>query len=123
MIKSSLPKKVKTNISIDDTRLRSNLTTTKIKKNKETSFLYTRLGFTQPHSGPLVDNEEFVQKIRGTYNSEKPNNITGIDEIHSNCKCFNGCTVWDVRDLIWFNFAFDKPPGVEVYKEPIVKIF
>ena len=53
-------------------------------------FLYTFSGFTQPKLGPFGDIEGLVQLKPGTYNSEKPIEITGIDNVHLKCDCFNG---------------------------------
>ena len=64
MLKYLLPKEVKVNNTIDDIRLKSNLTTNKIRFAKR-SFFYIILGFTQSHSGELGDIEEFVQLIPG----------------------------------------------------------
>ena len=61
MLKSLLPKKVKVNFTIDDIRLRSNLTTNKTIMFIENSFFYTILGFNQSYSGTLGDSEGFVQ--------------------------------------------------------------
>ena len=74
MLKSLLPNEVKVNITIDDNKIRSNLTTNKtIKFTRK-----TLLGFTQSHSGPSNDPPEgYIQKISGTYKSETPINITG----------------------------------------------
>ena len=55
MLKSLLPNEVKTNITIDDIRLRSNLTTKKIIKFGKKSFSYTILGLTQSDSDSLID--------------------------------------------------------------------
>ena len=67
MLKSLLSNEVKENNTVDDIRLRSNLTTNKTIKFSKISFFYTRLGFTQTHWGPLGDIEGFVQKITGAY--------------------------------------------------------
>ena len=65
MIKSLLPTEVRVIITIYDIRLGSNLTTKKTKQFTKNSFLYTILGFTQSHSGPLNDRlQKFVQKFR-----------------------------------------------------------
>ena len=69
MIKCLLLNKVKVNITFDDIRLKSNLTTNKtIRFNK--NFFYSKLGFTQSHSGVLGDIDGFFQLISGTYKSE-----------------------------------------------------
>ena len=82
MLKSLVPNGVKVKITNDAIRLRSNLTTNKTIRFTKKSFIYTKIRFTQSHSGPLGDIEGFVQKIPGKYNSEKPINITGIDKVH-----------------------------------------
>ena len=60
MLKSILPDDIKVNITIDDIRLISNLTTNKTTKFVVKSFFYTKLSFTQNLSGPLPDIEGFV---------------------------------------------------------------
>ena len=64
------------------------------------------MGFTQSHSGLSGDIEGFIQFIPGSYKSNKPIIITGIDKIHLKCDCINGC-----RGPILYSFALDKPPG------------
>ena len=70
MLKSILPKQVKVKITIDDIRLKSNLTTNKTIRFTKRSFLYTLSGFTQSHSGPLGDIKGFIKKTPGTYKSK-----------------------------------------------------
>ena len=55
MIKSSLPKEAKIDITIDDIRLKSNLSTNKIIRFLKNQFFFTILGFTQSQSGSLGD--------------------------------------------------------------------
>ena len=119
ILKSLLLDEVRVNITIDDIRLRSNLTTAETKK----SFFHTILGFTQSHSGPLGKIEGFNQKIPGTYKSEKPINITGIDNVHLNCNCVYGSIVNGIREPILYSFALDKPPGHKIFKEPRLIFF
>ena len=111
MIKSLLPNKIKVKITIDDIRLISNLATNNTIGYTKRSFFNAILGFTLSHSGPLGDIKGFIQKIPGTYKSDKPINITGIDKIHLKCDCINGSIVNGVRDPILYNFALDQPPG------------
>ena len=80
-LKHILPNKVKVNITIDDTRLKSILKINQTLIFTEKSFFYTILGFTQSRSYPLDDIEGFYQIIAGSYKSDKPINITGIDKI------------------------------------------
>ena len=90
MLKSLLPDELKVSITIDDVRLKSNLTTHKSIRSSKKSFIYTILGLTQSHSGPLGDIEGFLQLIPGSYKRNEPINITGIDKFHLKCDCING---------------------------------
>ena len=49
MLMSFFPKKVKINITIDDVRLKSNLSTNKTIRFTKKIFFYRILGFTQSH--------------------------------------------------------------------------
>ena len=84
---------------------------------------YTILGFTQSHPGPLNDIEGFYQKSPGSYKSDKPIKITGIDEIHLKCDCIQGSIVNGVSEPILFSFALFSPPGHKIYKEPRIQLF
>ena len=122
-LKYFLPDTVKVNITIDDIRLKSSLkiNQTFIFSNK--SFFYTILGFFQSHQGPLNDIEGFYQLSPGSYKSDKPINITGIDKIHPKCNCIDGSIVNGVREPILYSFALSSPPGHKIYKEPRIKLF
>ena len=61
--------------------------------------------------------------IAGSYKSDKPNNITGIDKIPLKRDCINGSIVNGVREPILYSFALSSPPGHKIYKEPRVKLF
>ena len=89
----------------------------------EKSFFYTILGFTQSRSYPLDDTDGFYQSIAGSYKSDRPINITGIDKIHLKCDCIQGSIVNGVREPILFSFALSSAPGHKIYKEPRVKLF
>ena len=81
-LKIILPHNVKISVTIDEKKYKSNI------KNNQTliftikSFFYPTLGFTQSHSYPLDDIDGFYQLFAGSYKSDKPINITGIDKIH-----------------------------------------
>ena len=98
MLKSLLPKEAKLNITIDDVRLKSNLTTDKTFRFSKKSFFYVILGFTQSHSGELGDVEGFIELIPGTYKGDKPINLTGIDKIHLKADCIQGSIVNGTRE-------------------------
>ena len=117
------PNNVKIDVTIDERKYKTDLkiNQTLIFTNK--SFFYTILGFTQSHQGPLNDIEGFYQKLPGSYKSDKPINITGIDKVHLKCDCIDGSIVNGVREPILYSFALDQPPGHKIYKEPKVKLF
>ena len=122
-LKYLLPDTVKVNITIDDIRLKSNLKINQTLKFTNKSFFYTILGFTQSHQGPLNDIEGFYQILPGSYKSDKPINIAGIDKIHLKCDCINGSIVNGVREPSLYSFALSSPPGHKIYKEPRIKLF
>ena len=122
MLKCILSNYVKINITNDDTRLRSILTTNKAKRYTERSFFYTIKIFTQSHSRPLGVIKGFIRKIPGTYKSRKPNNSTGVDKIHSKGDCINGSVANGRKESILYSFALDQPSGHKIYKEPRVKL-
>ena len=89
-LKHILPDNVKVNITIDDIRLKSNLKINQTLIFTERSFFYTILGFTQSRSYPLNDIDSHYQLIAGSYKSDKPINITGIDKIRLKTDCIQG---------------------------------
>ena len=122
-LKYMLPDNVKVNVTIDDIRLKSNLKTNQTLIFTEKSFFYTILGYTQSRSYPLDDIDGFYQLIAGSYTSDRPINITGIDKIHLKCDCIQGSIVNGVREPILYSFALSSPPGHKIYKEPKIKLF
>ena len=122
-LKHILPDNVKVNITIDDIRLKSNLKINQTLIFTERSFFYTILGFTQSRSYPLNDIDSHYQLIAGSYKSDKPINITGIDKIHLKCECIQGSIVNGIREPILYSFALSSPPGHRIYKEPRIKLF
>ena len=120
-LKYILPDNVKVNITIDDVRSKSNLKTNQTLIFTEKSFFYTILGFTPSQSYPLDDMDGFYQLIAGSYKSDKPINITGIDKVY--LKWYNGSIVNGVREPILYSFALSSPPGHKIYKEPRIKLF
>ena len=122
-LKNILPDNVKINITIDERKYKTDLkiNQTLIFTNK--SFFYTILGFTQSYSYPLDDIDGFYQLIPGSYKSEKPINITGIDKVHLKCDCIDGSIINGTREPILYSFVLDKAPGHKIYKEPKVKLF
>ena len=122
-LKYILPDNVKLNVTIDDIRLKSNIKINQTLIFTEKSFVYTILGFTRSRSYPLDDIDGFYQKIAGSYESDKPINITGIDKIHLKCDCIQVSIVNGKREPILFSFALSSPPGHKKYKEPRIKLF
>ena len=118
-----LPDNVKVNVTIDDIRLKSNLKDNQTLIFTEKSFFYTILGFTQSRSYPLDDIDGIYQIMAGSYKSDRPINITGIDKIHLKCDCIQGSIVNGIREPILYSFALSSPPGHKIYKEPRIKLF
>ena len=123
VLKHILPNIVKVNITIDDIRLKSNLKINQTLIFTERSFFNTILGFTQSRSYPLNDIDSHYQIIAGSYKSDRPINITGIDKIHLKCDFIQGSIVNGIREPILYSFALSSPPGHKIYKEPRVKLF
>ena len=123
ILKYILPDNVKVSVTIDDIRLKSILKTNQTLIFTEKSFFYTILGFTQSRSYPLDDIEGFYQLIAGSYKSDRPINITGIDKVHLKTDCIQGSIVNGVREPILYSLALSSPPGHKIYKEPRVKLF
>ena len=122
-LKHILPDNVKVNITKDDIRLKSNLKINQTLIFTERSFFYTILGFIQSRSYPLDDIDSHYQIIAGSFKSERPINITGIDKVHLKCDCIQGSIVNGIREPILFSFALSSPPGHKIYKEPKIKLF
>ena len=105
-------------ITIDDTRLKSNLYTKQTFFFSEKLFIYTILGFTQSTFYPLNNIDGIYQLIAGSYKSNKPINITGIDKIHMKCDYFNGSLVNSTREPILHSFVLSSTQGHKKFKEP-----
>ena len=119
-LKYILPDNVKVTITIDDIRLKSNLKINQTLIFTEKSFFHTILGFTQSQFHPLDDIDGFHQLIKGSYRSDRPISITGIDKIHLKCDCIQGSIVNGIREPILYSFALSSPPGHKIYKQPKV---
>ena len=106
-LKHILPNNVNVNITIDDIRLKSNLKINQTLIFTERSFFYTILGFTQSRSYPLDDIDSHYQIIAGSYTSDRPINITGIDKVfyvhkftsYLKCDCIQGSIVNGIENL------------------------
>ena len=121
--KHSLPDNVKVSVTIDDIRLKSNLKTNQTLIFTEKSFFYIFLGFTWSRSYPLDDIDGFYQLIAGSYTSDRPINITGIDKIHIKCDSVQGSIVNGVREPISNSFALSSPPGHKIFEESRINLF
>ena len=95
-----LPNFVKVNFTHEDIRIKSKLKINQTLIFTKQSSFYTKLGFSQSHSYPLNDMDEFFQLIAGSYKSEKPINITGVNKVHLKCNCVDGSVVNGVRESI-----------------------
>ena len=100
-----LPDNVKVSITIEDISLKANLKIIHTLIFAKKSFFYTILSSNQSHSGPLRDIEGLVQLIPGSYKSDRPINITGIDKVLLKCDWINGSNVKGIREPILYSFA------------------
>ena len=98
--------------------------TNKTKSFTKRPFSNVMLGFSQSHSGPLGDVDGFIQLIPGTYKTDKPVNISGLDDkIHLKCDCIQGSIVTGIRQAILYSFVLSSPAGRKVYKKSRIKLF
>ena len=104
-LKQILPKNVKVNIKIDDIRRKSNLKSNQTIIFTEKSFFYTTLGFTRSPYYSRDDIDGFYQLIAGSYKSDRPINVTGIDKILLKCNSIQGSIVNGIREPILYSFA------------------
>ena len=79
-LKNILHNNVVISVSIDEKIYISVLKINQTLFFTDKSFFYTILGFTQSHSYPLDDVDGFYQLIAGSYKSDKPINITGLNK-------------------------------------------
>ena len=122
MLETLLHKEVKVNITIEDGRLRSNITTKRTIRSTGRRFFYIILGLIQPRSCELRDIPSFIQLIPGSYNSDKPINITGIDKVHLKANCIKGSIVNGTREPIFYSFDLSSEQSYKIFKEPRNKL-
>ena len=123
MLKSLLPNEVKVNFTIDNVRLKSNLTASKtIKFTKKIIYPYNSRYYSIPFSG-LNDIEGLVHLIPGHYKSDEPVYITGIDKVHLKRDCTQGNIVKGIREANLYSSALSSPAGHKIYKEPRIQLF
>ena len=103
-------------------RLKSNLKINQTLIFTEKSF-YTILRFARSRSYPLDDIDRFYHLIAESYKSDRPINITEVDEIHLKCDCMQGSIVNGFREPVLYSFALSSPPGHKIYREPKIKLF
>ena len=61
--------------------------------------------------------------IAGSYQSDKPINITRIDKVHLECDCIQISKINGVREPILYSFALSSPTGDKIFQEPKIKFF
>ena len=113
-LKFYLPNNVKVSITIDDFRLKSKSKIIQTLIFTEKSFFYTILAFTRSRPYPLNDIDGFNQLTAGSYKSDRPINITGIDKVHLEADCTQGSMVNGIRESIVYSFALSSPPGHKI---------
>ena len=123
ILKFLIPKEAKVEITVDGVRLRSILTTKKIIRFTKKSFFYIILGFKQPGSGELGDIPGFIQLVPGSYKSDKPINITGVDKVHFKYDCIEGNIVNGFREKFFHSFGPSPLHGHKIYTQRVIKIF
>ena len=113
---------MKITITVDDIRLKSilKINHTFILTKK---FFSNNFRFYSINSYPLDNINGFYQLIAGSYKSDQPINITGIDKVQLNCDCVNSSKINGVREPILYSFALDKPAGHKIYNQPRIKLF
>ena len=121
-LKYILPDNVKVSITNDPVKLKSNLKNNQTLIFTERSYCYTILGFTRSRSYLLDDIDGFYQLLGGSYKSNRPINITGIDKVHLKCDCFNGSIVNGIGEPILYASVLSYPPGHKTYFQPRVKL-
>ena len=60
--------------------------------------------------------------LPGSYESDKPINITGIDKVHLKCDCIQSSIVNGIREQILYSFGLRSPPGHKIIKDPRIKL-
>ena len=61
--------------------------------------------------------------IAGSYQGDKPINITGIDKVHLKCDCIKCSIVYGTRESNLYSIGLSSPPGHKIYKKPKIKLF
>ena len=61
--------------------------------------------------------------IEGSYKSNRPFNITGIEEVILQRDCVKGSIVKCVREPILYSFALSSPLGGKIYKKSKIRLF
>ena len=117
------PDNVKVSITIGDVRLKTNLKINQTLIFTEKSLFYKNLVFARSRSYPLDDIEGFYQLIAGSYKSDRPINITGIDKIHFKADGILGSIINGVRKPILYSFALSSSPGQKKIKRTKGKTF
>ena len=61
--------------------------------------------------------------IAGSYESDRPINITGIDKVPLKGDCINRSIMDGKRETVLYSFGLISLPGQKIYKEPTIKLF
>ena len=60
--------------------------------------------------------------IAGSYKSDKPINITGINKVQLKCDCIQGSIINGIREPILHSFALDQPINHKKHEQPKIKL-
>ena len=113
---------MKISVTIDDVRLKSNLKIIQTLIFTENTFFYIILGFTRSRCYPLDDIDVFHQLIAGSFKSDRPINVIGINKVRLKADCIQGGTVNGVCEAFLYSSAIDQPTGHEIFKATRVKL-
>ena len=118
MLKRLLPNNVKISFIIDDIRLKSKLNINQTSIFTKKISFYTVLGSVKSYPAVLGDVGGFFKKIPGSYKSNEPNNIRGIDK----SDCINGSVIKGTREPFSYSFALGPRSGHKLFKELRIKL-
>ena len=103
-------------VTLDEKIYKSKLKINQTLRFTDQRFFYNIMGFTRSHFYPLYDIDGIYQLIAGSYKSDKPINITGLDKVHLKCDCIDGGIMKGTREPILYSFSTDHLPNHEIRK-------
>ena len=71
----------------------------------------------------MIPQVFFFELIPGSFKSNRPINIAGINKVHPKCDRNNGSVVNGTREPFLYSFGLDQPPDHKIYKDRKIKLF